>query len=136
HNRRARGRPFARDGPPRKRPRDRPMTSGWLGPDGRDLPWRKRPCPYLITPNPQAHCNLTAFCEELTDLLDRKHAAQYRPALLAASAHWRDWIRPLDCWLPPVGDAQQQFRDLIPHLLAGYDVPHFLDVAPLPGLTP
>jgi hypothetical protein len=56
--------------------------------------------------------------------------------LLALSAHWWDWLRPLDTWFPPEGDAQEQSSSLIRHLFALYDVPRFLDAAWLEGLTP
>ena len=58
------------------------------------------------------------------------------PALLALSAHRRDWVRPLEDWVPPAGDAGAQFAALVRHLIALYDVPRSLDSAWLEGLTP
>jgi hypothetical protein len=134
-NRKVRGRILARDRPSRKHSRDRPNPSGWLGPNERDLPCWKRPCPHLLTPNAHAHRTLTASCEQRSQLLDWKQSSRYKPALLALSAHWRDWVRPLDSWLLPEDAPPQQFRSLIRHLFALYEVPEFLDAAWLDGLT-
>jgi hypothetical protein len=77
-----------------------------------------------------AHC-----CWERSNLLDGFEAPRQADALLALSAHWRDWVRPLDEWQPPPGDAGTQFSSLARHLLARYDVPRFLDAAWRAGLT-
>ena len=135
-NRKTRGRVLARDRPQRRYARDRSNPSGWLGPNERDLPCRKWPCPHLLTPNVRAHRTLTACCEQRTQLLGWKQSSRHRPALLALSAHWRDWVRPLDSWRPAEDDPAQQFRGLIRHLLALYEVPEFLDAAWRDGLTP
>ncbi len=135
-SRRTRGRFLSRDRPRGKHGRDRPARSGRLGPYKRNLPWRKRLNPHLLTPNVSAHRCLTAVCEQRTQLLSWKQSARYKPVLLAVSAHWRDWLRPLDSWIPPESDASQQFRSLIRHLFALYEVPEFLEAAWQDGLTP
>jgi hypothetical protein len=55
--------------------------------------------------------------------------SRHADALVALSAHWRDWLRPLDEWQPERGNADDQFAHLLRHLLARYDVPRFLDAA-------
>jgi hypothetical protein len=75
-----------------------------------------------------------AFCyQERSDLLDK--TSDHAEALIAFSAHWRDWLRPLEVWEPPDEDATGQFRSLARHLFACYDVPRCLDAAWLAGLT-
>lgn len=101
-----------------------------------DGPLRKRPCPYPLTPSPRFLRLLVSSCEARTGLLSPKHAPRFRPALLALSAHGRDWVRPLADWAPPEGDARSQFASLIRHLVALYVVPSFLDDAWLMGLSP
>ncbi len=76
------------------------------------------------------------ICEAKTAILDRHQVARYRPALLALSAHRRDWLRTPDAWESSEGIAQQQFGSLVRHLVARYDVPRFLDTAWTEGLTP
>ena len=139
HRREWRGRVLPHDRPPRERPRSRPPFPRWkvaAVPDDFNRFWRKRPCPYPLTPNPRALAELTARCEGQTELLQRRHVARFRPALLAVSAHRRDWLRPLPSWDPPGGGPGRQFESLLRHLFALYDVPRFLDAAWLEGLTP
>ncbi len=68
-------------------------------------------------------------CRERTDLLSGRWISRYAEALIALSAHWREWVRPLDHWEPPGSDPEDQFSSLVRHLLALYDVPRFLDAA-------
>ncbi len=90
----------------------------------------------MLTPDARAQRALIEFCERRTRLLDWKTSARYRPALLALSAHAKDWVRPLGSWGPPREEAPQQFRCLLRHLFALYEIPPFLDAAWLEGLTP
>ena len=96
----------------------------------------KQPSPYPLTPDPRSFRHLASICEARTTILARDQVARCRPALLALSAHRRDWIRSPDAWEPPGGDHRQQISSLIRHLLAVYDVPRFLDAAWTEGLTP
>jgi hypothetical protein len=128
-----RGRSRARVRPPRTRARDRPLR---IGGDDPDLSWRTRPDTYPIFPHPRAFRLLLAACEGRTGLFAFKHARRFRSALLALSAHHRGWLRPLDEWVSPEGDADDQFAGLARHLFALYDVPRFLDAAWMEGLTP
>jgi hypothetical protein len=91
---------------------------------------------YPNTPNRRAVRQLAAVCEGRSTLLGGKHARTFLPALLALSAHRGDWIRSLDTWSPPDGEADEQFASLVRHILALYDLPRFLDSAWLAGLTP
>jgi hypothetical protein len=77
--------------------------------------------------------HLAFCCQERSDLLDK--TSDHAEALIAFSAHWRDWLRPPDAWEPPDEDANGQFRSLARHLFARYDVPRCLDAAWLAGLT-
>ena len=76
------------------------------------------------------------FCRAETDLLVDPDGPRYALALLALSAHHRDWVRPLQDWRAPSYNAARQFRWLVRHLIARFDVPAFLDTAWLNGLTP
>jgi hypothetical protein len=124
---------------PRRRPRHRPPLPSWLsghGSDGYNRSLHKQPCPYPLTPDPRSFRHLTSICESRTTILARDQVARYRPALLALSAHRRDWLRSPDAWGPPEGEARCQFASLVRHLFALYDVPKFLDAAWTEGLTP
>jgi hypothetical protein len=90
-------------------------------------------CP--LEPEPDVVRDLLMFCRAETDLLTDREAPRYGDALLALSAHHRDWIRPLRDWRKPSHNTGRQFRSLIRHLIARYDVPAFLDAAWLGGLT-
>ncbi len=79
--------------------------------------------------------HLAHVCWERSRLLDTFEAAKYADALVALSAHWRDWLRPLDAWEPPDGDTAAQFGTLARHVLASFDVPRFLDAAWHSGTT-
>src|SRR4029077_20734691 len=78
--------------------------------------------------------HLAYYCWERSGLLDSKNVGQHADALLALSAHWPDWQRPLEGWVPPE-ETDMQFSSLARHLLARYDVPRFLDAAWRKGLT-
>ncbi len=78
--------------------------------------------------------HLAFCCQDRSDLLDKR--SDHTQALIAFSAHWRDWLRPPEVWEPPDKDATGQYRSLARHLFAHYDVPRFLDTAWLAGLTP
>ncbi len=98
--------------------------------------WTSGPSRYAIPPDEKVLRSLVFRCWERTDLLDGREATRYAHALLALSAHWRDWLRPFDGWEPPEAEPGEQFGSLARHLLARYDVPSFLDVAWFAGLTP
>ena len=106
------------------------------GSEGYNRALLKQPSPYPLTPDLRSFRQLTAISEARTTILARGQVARYRPALLALSAHRRDWIRSPDAWEPPEADAGRQFGSLVRHLLALYDVPKFLDAAWSEGLTP
>ena len=74
-------------------------------------------------------------CRERSDLLSSRWISRYAEALIALSAHWREWLRPLDDWEPSGTDPEDQFSSLATHLLARYDVPRFLDAAWHQGWT-
>ena len=78
---------------------------------------------------------LLLFCRDETDLLTDQDASLYADALLAIAAHHRDWVRPVEHWRASSHNASRQFRSLLRHLLARYDVPDFLDAAWFKGLT-
>lgn len=80
--------------------------------------------------------HLWTFCRSETDLLTVSEGSRYANALLALSAHHRDWVRPLESWRARTYSARRQFRSLLRHLIALYDVPVFLDAAWLDGLDP
>jgi hypothetical protein len=88
-----------------------------------------------IHPDVEALRDLLLFCRTETDLLTSPDAPRFADALLALSAHQTDWIRPLRDWRRPSHNAGRQFRSLVRHLIARYDVPAFLDAAWLEGLT-
>ena len=106
------------------------------GSEGYNRALLKQPSPYPLTPDLRSFRHLTSICEARTTILARDQVARHRPALLALSAHRRDWIRSPDVWEPPLGDPRQQIASLIRHLLAVYDVPRFFDAAWTEGLTP
>ncbi|MFO0909657.1 MAG: PcfJ domain-containing protein [Isosphaeraceae bacterium] len=88
-----------------------------------------------LLPEPRLLRHLAFLCQERSDLLAGASLPRYAAALMALSAHWRDWIRPPDDWQPPEGDPATQFGSLARHLLAAYDVPQFMDAAWRAGLT-
>ena len=79
---------------------------------------------------------LLLFCRDETDLLTDQDASRYADALLAIAAHRKAWVRPLEGWRASSHNARRQFRSLLRHLIARYDVPYFLDAAWFEGLTP
>ena len=92
--------------------------------------------PFPIPPDAEVLRRLVRFCHVETDLLTAQEASRYADALLALSAHRRDWVRPLDAWRARSHNARRQFASLLRHLIARYEVPAFLDAAWLAGLTP
>ena len=88
-----------------------------------------------LQPEPDVLRDLFLFCRTETDLLSDPDGPRFADALLALSAHHRDWIRPLRDWRKPSHNIGRQFRSLVRHLIARYDVPAFLDAAWLGGLT-
>jgi len=90
---------------------------------------------FPIPPDAGILRTLVRFCRSETDLLTDQGAAHFANALLALSAHRRDWVRPLDGWRARSHNARRQFQSLLRHLIARYDVPAFLDDAWLEGLT-
>jgi hypothetical protein len=93
-------------------------------------------CKILLHPNRQALRHLAHACADRSNLLAGIEVTRHADAVLALSAHWRDWVRPLDPWQPPQGPAGVQFASLARHLLGHYDIPLFLDAAWRAGLTP
>jgi hypothetical protein len=89
-----------------------------------------------LLPHAETLRDLVAFCIATTDLLTDQEAPSYANALLALSGHCNHWLRPLRAWSARTHNAYRQFRSLVRHLLARYDVPAFLDTAWLEGLTP
>ncbi len=88
-----------------------------------------------LQPNVEVLRRLLLFCRDETDLLTDQDASRYANALLALAAHHRDWVRPLEHWRAGSHNAGRQFRSLLRHLVARYDVPEFLDAAWFEGLT-
>ena len=88
-----------------------------------------------LQPDLGAMRDLLLFCRAETDLLNASDAPSFADALLALSAHHRDWIRPLRDWRKPSHNVGRQFRSLVRHLIARCDVPTFLDATWLGGLT-
>jgi PcfJ-like protein len=88
-----------------------------------------------LKPDVEVVSRILFFCRSETDLLTHQEAPRYANALFALAAHEKDWVRPLEHWRPTSHNASRQFRDLLRHLTARYDVPAFLDAAWLEGLT-
>ena len=88
-----------------------------------------------LTPDVEVVRRILFYCRQETDLLTHQDAPRYATALLALAAHESDWLRPLEHWRAPSHNTSRQFRDLLRHLIARYDVPAFLDAAWLEGLT-
>ena len=82
--------------------------------------------PYPLRPDLRILHHLADRCHQRSSLLDST-ASGCSAALIALSAHWRDWLRPLDEWQPLDGEANEQFGSLLRHLFARYEVPAFLD---------
>ena len=97
---------------------------------------QENPARSPLLPEPKILRHLAYHCLERSDLLHGRAAHWYSGALIALSAHWRDWVRPPDVWEPPDGDAAEQFGSLARHLFAAYEVPRFMDAAWRVGLTP
>jgi PcfJ-like protein len=88
-----------------------------------------------IKPDIEVVRRILSFCRNETDLLTHQEAPRYANALLALAAHEREWLRPLEHWRATSHNTSRQFRSLLRHLIARYDVPVFLDAAWLEGLT-
>jgi hypothetical protein len=88
-----------------------------------------------VQPDVETLRRLLLFCREQTDLLSDQDAPRYANALLALAAHHRDWVRPLEDWRVGTHNASRQFRSLLGHLIARYEVPTFLEAAWMEGLT-
>ena len=68
----------------------------------------------------------------LVDIAHRSDLLEDRTFLqgLTALAHEQEsWIRTPETWHVETGDRGEQFSELARHLLASYDVPHFMDAA-------
>jgi hypothetical protein len=91
-------------------------------------------CVGIARPDLKVLEHLASVCQERSGLLDGAEASRNADALVALSARWRDWLRPLGDWQPPA-EVADQFASLVRHLLARYDVPRFLDAAWRDGLT-
>jgi hypothetical protein len=100
-----------------------------------ETPFASGPSRFGLQPNLKILRHLAFYCWERSALLDGLAASRNADALLALSAYWREWLRPLDEWQPPDGDDARQLGSLIRHLLARYDVPGFMDAAWRAGLT-
>jgi hypothetical protein len=91
--------------------------------------------PFPLPPNEAVLRRLVAFRQVETDVLTDQDAPRFANALLALSAHEHDWVRPLESWRARTHNAGRQFHSLLRHLIATYNVPTFMDVAWLAGLT-
>jgi len=91
--------------------------------------------PFPLPPDEGALRSLVAFCQVETDVLTDQDAPRFANALLALSAHYQDWVRPLKSWGARTHNAGRQFHSLLRHLIATYNVPTFMDAAWLAGLT-
>lgn len=123
---------------PSARPRDRPFSV--LEAIKKKARHSDSPCgielrPVQLRPNSQVLRHLAYYCGNRSSLLDDFEASRYADALLALSAHWRDWLRPIEDWQPPADGTAAQFSSLVRHLLARYEVPSFLDDAWKDGPT-
>lgn len=96
---------------------------------------RKASEPFALQPDREVLRELVSFCQSQTDLLTDQNANSYASALLALSAQYADWVRPVDMWRARTHNALRQFRSLLRHLIARYDVPIFMDTAWLEGVT-
>jgi hypothetical protein len=90
------------------------------------------PARKVIEPDRKILRHLACCCLERSNLLAK--SSRHADALVAVSAHWRDWLRPLDDWEPPDEDPRAQFGSLARHLFALYNIPIFLDDAWRAGL--
>src|SRR5262249_13247118 len=88
-----------------------------------------------LKPDSEVLQRILVFCADQTDLLIDQQAPRYGNALLALAAHHKDWIRPLEHWRVTSHNTGRQFRSLLRHLIARYDIPAFMDMAWLEGLT-
>jgi len=81
--------------------------------------------------------SLLLHVEDHTDLLSitpgtshwgRKAGNTLVEGLIALARFHADWLQTLGTWQPSGRDPRAQFHSLLRHLLARYDVPHFMDV--------
>jgi hypothetical protein len=92
--------------------------------------------PSPLKPDADALYHLLDFCRRRTTLPYRGGTPRFASALVALSAHHQDWVRPLDDWEADTHNPERQFRFLVRHLIATYDVPAFMDAAWSEGVTP
>ncbi len=95
---------------------------------------------------PERHAlfRLFARVERVGDLFDLRPALEqlgeiegntYIEGMTALARRHADWIRPVERWNPDIHNPRRQFRSLVQHLAAEYDVPAFMDAAWLQGAT-
>ena len=75
------------------------------------------------------------FCRSETDLLTHQEAPRYANALLALACARERLASAPGHWRATSHNTSRQFRSLLRHLTARYEVPAFLDAAWLHGLT-
>jgi hypothetical protein len=84
---------------------------------------------------PDAYLRLLCHVRRRTALLRPARDAQrfgrlpVNGGLLALALHHEDWLRPVESWDPPPGNATPQFASLARHLFALYPVPPFMTSA-------
>ena len=61
--------------------------------------------------------------------LGRRAGNTYVEALAELARRYRLWLPPLASWRPDVQDPRGQFASLVRHLLAGFELPLFMDAA-------
>jgi hypothetical protein len=97
---------------------------------------RQEAGPVPLPPDPEVLRQLLLFCRRRTALADGRGTERLASALVGLSARRRAWIRPLEDWKATSHNPERQFRSLLRHLLATYDVPAFLEAAWFEGLSP
>ena len=70
--------------------------------------------------------DLLKFFEGIADTSDLLEDNTYLPGLTALAQDKESWIRRPETWRVETGDRGEQFSELARHLLASYDVPHFM----------
>jgi hypothetical protein len=73
---------------------------------------------------------------ELTDVFAGSDTEPFVVGLLRLAEQVDGWVRPVEAWTPPMGDAADQFGSLARHLLALYPVPVWMDALLLSRTQP
>ena len=69
----------------------------------------------------------------IADMSDVLETNTYVQGIIALVEDKERWIRPLETWRVETYNPDEQFSDLVRHLLADYDVPRFMDNAWIDG---